>query len=214
MSNIRVLVTDRQELMREGIACRLRGEPGIEVVGVTGDGRESVRLVDRMRPTVLILDMLMPGLNGIDAAIQVARSSPETGVLCLSTSAASPALIRSALEAGVRGLIDKDSSFDELLIAIRALSDRRSYLSPALAGEALAASGIAGEVNAFALLTAKEREVVQLLSEGLSTKQVAARLGVSFKTVATHREHAMAKLGLKSVAELTRYAIRAGLTML
>jgi two-component system secretion response regulator SsrB len=208
----RVMVMERQQLVREGLAAMLARGPDLELIGLTGDGGEGVRLASRLRPDVVVMDLQIPGLNAPDAIRRIVATSPPTHVLCLAAGS-SPQLMKAALDGGARGIIAMDASAEELLRAVLSLTQRQLYLSPSVAEQAMAACSLSPQQNdAFRRLTPKEREVVQLLAEGHSTKQVASRLSVSFKTVATHREHAMSKLGLRGVADLTRYAIREGLT--
>lgn len=212
----RLMVMARHQLLREGLVSLLESRPDTELVAQAGDGQEGVRLASRLAPEVVVMDMQLPGLNSVDATQRILDATPGCRVLCLVADEP-PQMMRAVLEAGARGIVAKDCSTDELLAAIGAVIRRQLYISPSLADAAVmacyeAASQAGGGV--FSRLTPKEREVVQLLAEGLSTKQAAAQLGLSYKTVASHREHAVAKLGVRGVADLTRYAIREGLVQL
>ncbi len=210
----RVLLAERQQLMREGLASLLGRDPGLEVVAQTGDGTGAVQAARQLRPDVAVIDLQVPGMNGVDATRRIRADRPEIKVLCLVEQEL-PWMMKAALDAGAFGLLLKDSSFEELARAIHTVMQHKLYLSPALAAAAVDSCRSAPQSDgAFSLLTPKEREVVQLLAEGNSTKQAAARLDISFKTVATHRERVMAKLRIRSIADLTRYAIREGLARL
>lgn len=206
------MVIARHQLLREGLVSLLSGRPDQEMVAQAGDGQDAVRLASDLRPEVVLIDMELSGLNCVDATQRILYASPSSRVLCLAAEEP-PHRMRAALDAGARGILAKDSSAEELMRAIGALSRRQYYFSPSLTEAAMLAcrEPEALQVSAFVRLTPKEREIVQLLAEGLTTKQIAAQLDVSHKTVASHREHAVAKLGLRGVADLTRYAIREGL---
>ena len=212
----RVVLADDHRLFRDGLRPLLAGHPDIEVVGETEDGLEALALCRDLQPEVAVLDIAMNGLNGIEVTRRLAREVPDVRVIILSMHGDRRFVLES-LRAGARGYVLKDASFDELLAAVTAVVAGRLHLSAAVGDEVLqdyvnrmtAESG-----TAFAVLSAREREVLQLLAEGLATKQVAARLCLSAKTVESHRRSLMAKLDLHSVAELTKYAIRQGLTTL
>lgn len=210
----RLMVMARHQLLRAGLMSLLQPRPDLELVAQAGDGQEGVRLASRLQPEVALMDMQLPGLNSVDATQRILNANPACRVICLAAEEP-PQMLRAALQAGARGMLSKDCSTEELLRAIEAVLQRQLYISPSLADAAVIAcfeaASAQGGRSAFARLTPKEREVVQLLAEGLATKEVAGRLGLSYKTVATHREHAVAKLGLRGVADITRYAIREGL---
>ena len=210
---VRVLVVDDQPILRQGLMALLCREQGMQVVGEAADGAEAVRLARELRPNVVVMDIAMPGLNGIEATRQVVAEASAVKVLCLSVHD-ERAMVASVIDAGASGYLLKDCVYEELVRAVQALARNEAYLSPRIAGMLLderRARGAAVPAGALAALTAREREIVRLLAEGYTTKQIAARLCISLKTVATHREHAMAKLDIHSVAGLTRYAIREGL---
>ncbi len=210
----RILLVESRRLVREGLASLLEREDDLRVVGQTGDGAEGVRLAVEHRPTVAVIDLNPDGMNGVDFTQALRNRVPEASVLCLSDSEGA-GMVRAALDAGARGFMLNDCSAEELAFAIRAVVAHRLYLSPTVAAHAVDSyREPAAATGAFRQLTPMERRVVQLLAEGHSTKQAAGLLCVSFKTVSTHRQHAMFKLGLQSVAHLTRYALREGLTRL
>lgn len=210
----RVILADDHQLMRAGLRSLLAKERDLEVVAEASDGRQAVELVTRHSPDLAILDIGMPGLNGIDAARQIRANSPRTKVLALSMHA-SAQFVGRMLEAGASGYLLKDSAYEELLEAIKTIFAGRVYLSRGITGvvvdDYVRHLTVAPQVEA-ARLTAREREVAQMIAEGRSTKEIAAQLHVSVKTVETHRQHIMEKLNIGSVAELTKYAIREGLT--
>jgi DNA-binding NarL/FixJ family response regulator len=215
MTTIRVLLADDHRIVREGLGALLRQEADFDLVGQAEDGLSAVRMVRTLQPDVVVTDLSMPGLNGVEAIRRIHKDEPAVKVLCLSVHDES-ALVLSVIDAGAAGYVLKDASFDELVCAIRQVMTDRIYLSPALVG-IFVQQYRTRETQppvAESPLTAREREVVQLLSEGYSSNEIAERLHVSAKTVATHREHVLAKLNIRSIAELTRYAIREGLTSL
>lgn len=213
--SIRLLIADDHKLMREGLRALLSGESDIEVIGEASNGREIVKMVEDSSPDIVLMDISMPQLNGIDATRQIEDLSGDTRVIALSMHA-DRLFVQGVLKAGAAGYILKDSAFEELAQAVRAVSNGQMYLSPGIAGVVvegfLKTNGppVADEVS----LTAREREVLQLITEGISTRDIATQLHISVKTVETHRRQLMKKLDLFTVAELTKYAIRNGLTRL
>lgn len=213
---IRLLLADDHRIVREGIAALLAREPDIELVGQANDGVEVLNLARELRPDLVIIDISMPGLNGMEAMRRIFTEAPNVRVLCLSVHDEKQ-LVAAVIDAGASGYLLKDCAFEELVRAVRAVMAGQVYLSPAIASivvEGYRAKRADTGASAFSQLTPKEREIVQLLAEGHSTKEIAMRLSVSAKTVGTHREHIMDKLQLHSIAQLTRYAIREGLTSL
>jgi DNA-binding NarL/FixJ family response regulator len=213
MQPIRVLLADDHGLFRQGLAALLHNEADIEVVGEAADGIEAVRMAHCLRPDVLSVDIGMPALNGLDVIRRVARELPSTRILCVSAHE-EHRLIASALDAGAAGFVPKLSAFDEFARAVRSLACHQPWVGSTAAAalfKTLRARANDVPIASSPALTPRERLVLQLLAEGHSTREVAARLHVSPKTVGTHREHIMAKLGVSGIAQLTRYAIREGI---
>ncbi len=213
---IRIVLADDHRIVREGLCALLAREPDIELVGQAEDGLAAVRLARDLQPDVVVTDVSMPGLNGVEAIRRIRTDTPAVRVLCLSVHAESR-MVLAVLDAGASGYVLKDDSYDDLALAIRKTMSDQVHLSADLVGVVVTAVRTRGQPQPPAgasALTAREREMVQLLSEGLSTQQIADRLHVSIKTVATHREHVMHKLEITSLAELTRYALHEGLSSL
>ena len=213
---IRIVLADDHRIMRDCLGALLRKEPGFELVGEAHDGQGAIQLACQLLPDVLVTDLAMPGMNGLEAIRRVRAEAPSVQVLCLSVHD-EDRMVLAGIDAGAAGYVLKDSSFEELALAIRKVMARQTYLSPSLVGvfvEGYRTRGTAMAGNAFSQLTAREREIVQLFSEGHSTSQIAEQLHLSAKTVATHRENVLHKLHIDSIAELTRYAIREGLSSL
>lgn len=214
--SIRVLLADDRQMTREGLRALLEKRPGVEVVGEASDGREAVALVAQLRPDVVIMDITMPGLNGIEATKQILRDRPQTKVLALSVHADRRYAL-TMLEAGAMGYLLKNAASDELYQALDTVSKGQTYLSPPVAQtlvESYRQRQFVSSKAAVNLLTPREREVLQLLAEGKTSKEIAAALHLSVATVETHRRQITNKVGLHSIAELTKYAIREGLTSL
>ncbi|MFA6957717.1 MAG: response regulator transcription factor [Thermoanaerobaculia bacterium] len=213
---IRVLVADDHRLFRDGVRTLLEREADLEVVGVAADGQSVLTQVDTCRPNVVLMDVSMPGLNGLETTRRLRADHPDIAVLMLSMHA-DHRFVVEALRAGALGYVPKDCEISELRAAIRTVNGRQLYLSPSLAGRVvrdyLALMGDRPD-SAFSVLSAREREVLQMLAEGRTAKDIAGTLGVSIKTVESHRKNIMDKLDIHSVAELTKYAIREGLTHL
>ncbi len=207
----RVLLADDHEIFVEGLASLLTSEPHIEVVGTVTDANQAVREVREQQPDVVIMDLSMPDMSGIEATQLISTERPTVKVLCLSMHADRGYVI-GALDAGASGYVLKDSAKKELLDAIRAVVAGQVYLSPAVAGMVVDAAKSSTATPALDLLTERERQITALLAKGRSTKEIADLLHLSVKTVGTHRSHIMAKLDIHSIAELTKFAIREGLT--
>jgi DNA-binding NarL/FixJ family response regulator len=211
---IRVLLVDDHQIVREGLRCLIEKQSDMEVVGETGDGRSAVELVDSLLPHVVVMDVSMPGLNGIDATCQITRKHPEVKVIGLSIHS-SRHFISEMLKAGASGYLLKSCAFDEMTHAIQEVTRDHIYLSPRLADTIVDdyVKRLAVDVApSCSRLSNREREVLQLISEGKSTKEIASCLHISVKTIATHREHIMDKVNVNNVVELTKYAVREGLT--
>ncbi len=212
----RILLADDHKIVRDGLRSLLAAEKDMEVIGEAENGRRAVELVEKLRPGVVVMDVAMADLNGIEATRQIADAVPGIKIIALSMHS-DRRFVQGMLAAGASGYLLKDAAFEELANAIRAAERGEVYISPAVAGvvvDGFIHSGPARDSSPFELLTPREREVLQLLAEGQSTKQTASKLGVSVKTIETHRSRMMNKLGMRSVAELTKYAIREGLTSL
>src|SRR5271163_2741469 len=212
MKTLRILIADDHDLMRRGIKGMLQSHAGWEICGEAHTGREAVSKAEELKPDIVILDISMPDLNGVDAAKRIRKSSPDTEVLILSVHY-SDQLIRDILEAGVRGYIVKSDSDRDLIIAVETLANHKPFFTPR-ATEVMLTNFNEGKTRAEPpetmrdRLTSREREIVQLLAEGKSSKEVASSLNISVKTAETHRANIMRKLQLHTVSELVRYAVR------
>ncbi len=210
--SLRLLLADDHPIFREGVRSLLISQPEVEVVAEVEDGAGAVEAVRAQQPDVVLLDVSMPGMNGLDATLRITTEAPSAKVLCLSMHS-DRRFVDAALRSGARGYLLKDCALDELVSAIHAVVAGQIYVSPRLADVVLAGYRAKdGARSAINLLTPREREVLQLLAEGYSARQISERLHVSVKTVGTHREHLMQKLGTNSLAGLTKFAIREGLT--
>jgi len=210
-----ILIADDHRLLREGLRALLERD-GFRVVAEADNGRSAVRLAKQLQPDIVITDIAMPDLNGIEATRQVRAEAPRSKVLALSMHTES-GFVLGILEAGASGYLLKDAAFEELSIAIKAVLKGQIYLSPAITGVVVGQSlGRLGSKarSQRAKLSKREQEVLQLIAEGKSTKEIAATLCVSVKTVETHRKQIMDNLDIHSVAGLTKYAVREGLTSL
>ncbi len=216
-AKIRVLIADDHTIVREGIRRILSETPGIEVAGEATDGREAVDHAADLKPDVVVLDLSMPGLHGLEALRQITRRLPKTRVLVLSMHK-NDAYVLKALQAGASGYILKDCAAEDIASAIRAVHAGEYFLSPSISRvvieEFLRSSRPAVGQTPYENLTEREREVFQLLAEGLRNHEIAKRLHVSVKTVETHRAHILQKLGLGNIAELVKYAIEIGIVNL
>lgn len=214
--SIKVILADDHKIMRDGLRSLLEKEPDIEVVAEAENGRTAVQQVQELSPDIVIMDVSMQDLNGIEATRQIIAKYPDVKVLALSMHS-DKTYVAGILSAGASGYILKDSAFDELAEAIRVVISGQFYLSSRVASivtKDYVHHLSATDSSVRSTLTAREREVLQLLAEGKSTKQMAVQLHVSVKTIETHRQKIMAKLDVYSLAELTKYAIREGLTTL
>ncbi len=213
MLSIRVLLADDHKLMRSGLRLLVEQQPEFRVVGEAGDGRQAVALAVELKPDVAVLDIGMPELNGIEAARQITEQLPETAVVMLSMHSDESYVLR-ALKAGARGYLLKDSAEADLVQAIVAVREGKSFFSPAvsqvLLEDYLRKLRKTGAEDSYELLSPREREILQLVAEGKSSKDVANLLNLSVYTVETHRANLMKKLNLKSMPELILYAVRKG----
>jgi DNA-binding NarL/FixJ family response regulator len=211
---IRILIADDHGIVRTGLKLLLDRIPGMEVAGEAADGREAVRLAAELRPDIVIMDIAMPLLNGLQAAAQVIHENPRTGVIFLSMHTDESYIVK-ALDAGARGYLLKDNADEDMERAIRAVAAGKPFFSPAIA-EAMLEDDVRlmrkrGVQDSYDLLTEREREILQLLGEGKSNKEAAAVLNLSPYTVETHRTNLMQKLGLHNTAEIVLYAVRKGI---
>ncbi len=213
--NIRLILADDHAMMREGLKSLIGNEDGMEVVGEADNGMQTISLAAKTGPHVVVMDVAMPDLNGIEATRKIVAANPHTKVVALSGHA-NKEFVREMLTAGASAYVLKNRAYEELVRAIREVIKGKKYLSPDIArgvvDDYIELSSSVSENPAFIILTDREREVLQQLAEGKTTKEMAGELSVSVKTVETHRRNIMEKLDLHSVAELTKYAIREGVT--
>ncbi len=213
--SIKVLLADDHQLFRQGLRSLLEKEADVEVVGESADGRSAVEQAGELEPDMVIMDVSMPDLNGMEATRQIVRRLPRTKVIALSMHS-DRRFVEGMLTAGAHGYLLKDCANEEFVRAIRTVAEGRTYLSPSVAGEVVqrAYGSMAGKEVGVEVLTAREREVLQLVAEGLTTKDIGGRLHISSKTVETHRQRIMNKLMVHNIADLTKLAVREGLTSL
>ena len=213
MKNLRILLADDHTVVRKGLRLLLESNDGMVVVADAADGREAVALAERHSPDVVVMDVAMPGLNGIEAARQITSKLPGTAVVFLSMHS-DESYVLKALKAGARGYLLKDSAEYDLINAVKAVSEGKAFFSPAISkmlmDDYMRQMRERAVEDSFDLLTTREREVLQLLAEGKNNKEVASILGLSLYTVETHRSNIFQKLNLHSGAELILYAIRKG----
>lgn len=208
-----IVLADDHAVVRAGLKALLMGEPDFQVVGEAADGLEAVKLVERLQPSVLVVDVMMPGLNGIEVTRQVRQRVPRTRVVVLSMHAHEPYVLE-ALRHGAGGYVLKDASGDQLVQAVKEVAEGRHYLSPPLTERAIAAyleKAQPAALDAYELLTTREREVLQLAAEGATNAEIAQRLSLSPRTVEMHRGNFMRKLDLETQTDLVRFAIRRGI---
>ena len=215
MKSIRILLADDHTLVRAGIRSLVQALPGIQVVAEAGDGREALSLIETHQPDVALLDIAMPGLNGLEVAAQVADNFPYVRVMILSMHATEEYVLR-ALRAGAAGYLLKDADTAELELAVKAVTRGETYLSPAVSKHVTEYVRRVGEEAHSTLerLTPRQREVLQLVAEGHTTQDIAHMMNLSVKTVETHRTQLMERLDIHDIAGLVRYAVREGLVIL
>jgi two-component system response regulator NreC len=211
VSRIRVLLADDHGVLRKGVRFLLEQDPAIEIAGEAVDGHQAVRMAGELHPDVVIMDIAMPGLNGIEATAQIAKNNPHTGVIILSMYSDEEYLLR-ALSVGAKGYLLKDSAEADLLRAVKSVAARRPFFSPAVV-EVLLDDYVQrlqreGVTDSYDLLTEREKEVLQLLAEGKTNKEAASILGVGVSTIESHRTNLMQKLGLHNIAEIVLYAVK------
>lgn len=213
---IRILLADDHEVFREGLRSMIEKHGDLEVVGDAETGRVAVRMATQLKPDIIIMDIAMPDLNGIEATSQIRATIPETRVIALSMHS-DKRFVTGMLRAGAVGYLLKASAFDEVIQAIRTVMNNKHYVSGDIADTVVSdyvrqLTESAPEKQAS--LSPREREVLQLLAEGHSTKKIAETLHISANTIETHRAHIMAKLGIRTIADLVKFAIREGITSL
>jgi DNA-binding NarL/FixJ family response regulator len=215
VARVRVLLADDHKLFRAGIRALLQTLPDVEIVGEAADGREALRLITTHNPDVVLMDIMMPDLNGLDAAARIARASPRSHVVMLSMNADEDSVLQ-ALRAGADGYLVKTADPAELELAIRAVSRGDKFLSSAVSQVVVTAclTRIDQEETSLERLPPRQREVLQLIAEGHTTKEIASKLDISIKTAEAYRGELMKTLDIHDIASLTRYAIRTGLISL
>ena len=209
--SIKILLADDHEIILDGLCSLIEKEPDMEVVGQARDGHMAVRLARELSPEIVIMDINMPNLNGVEAASQIIANVPGAKIIALSVHS-DKRFVARMLKAGAKGYLMKNSAFKELVLAIRAVSKNEMYLSPNIAGNVV--KDYINQLPTDSVLTPREREVLQLVAEGKTTKQIAQLLFISIKTVERHRSQIMDKLNIHSLADLIKYAVREGFTTL
>ena len=208
-----ILLVDDHRVVREGLRVLLGAEPDFSVVGDAGDGLAAIRLVESLKPDVLLLDLMMPGLNGQEVARRVRKLAPKTRIVVLSMHLSEP-YVMEALRNGAAGYVLKDASAADLIHAVREVMAGRRYLSPPLSERAIDAyqeKAKSAALESYDMLTTRERETLQLVAEGRTNNEIAGRLGISPRTAETHRTHLMRKLQLRTHTDLIKYAIERGI---
>ncbi len=212
--SIRIVLADDHAILRDGLSQAFQQEEGMEVVGQASDGHSAVERAKELKPDIVVMDINMPNLNGIEATREIQREAPGVKVIALSVHSAKPC-VKEIYRAGASAYLVKNCGFDELARAVRTVAAGKTYVSPSISDVVVGDFMRADEkttATAFSLLTAREREIVQLLAEGRTIKRIALQLHISPKTVEAHRLRIMNKLRIETVAQLTKYAIQEGLT--
>ena len=218
MIKIKVVIAEDHTIVRKGLCALLQGETDIEVVGEAENGREAIKIVEKLLPDVVVMDIAMPGLNGLDTTRQLKKRFPKLKILIL-TMHDNEEYIFETLRAGASGYLIKRSAPTDLIAAIQSVYRNESFLSPAISKKVIegfvqsGANALKEEAD-YTQLTTREREVLQLIAEGNANREIARLLHISIKTVESHKAHIMEKLNLRNIAELTQYAIRKGLIQL
>ena len=211
--SVKILIADDHKIMRDGLRTLLEKEKGLDVIAEAQNGRETIRLAEQLKPDIIIMDISMDDLNGIDATRSILARKPAPRIIALSMHN-DKRFVAGMFEAGALGYLLKDCAYDELLQAIRQVMSGRTYLCSMISGVVVRDYIQRMRKNEPSLLSQREKEILQLLAEGSTTKRIADQLQVSVKTVETHRQHIMEKLNIFSIAELTKYAIKEGITSL
>lgn len=210
---IKILLADDHKMIRDGLCALIENEKDMEVVASAHNGRDAASLVKLYQPDIVVMDINMPDLNGIDATRMILEENSDVKVIALSIHSTT-VYVKEMLKAGASGYLVKHCAFEELANAVRLVMEGKKYLSPEITGVILNdyTSGISNDhETVFSSLSLREREILQLVAEGMKSEQIAKRLCISVKTVSTHRRNIMDKLNINSVAELTRYAINEGI---
>jgi DNA-binding NarL/FixJ family response regulator len=210
---MKILLVDDHAIMRDGLRAVLERESDMQLAGEASNGRDAVELALRLRPCVIVMDIGMPGLNGIDATREILSEHRAAKVIALSMNS-DRRYVLAMFAVGAVGYLVKDAAASELILAIRTVVQNRAYVSPAVAEDVIASVREAYAEHPTKELSGREREVLQLIAEGKTSKDIAAALHLAVPTVETHRRQLMGKLGIRSIAELTKYAVREGLTLL
>jgi DNA-binding NarL/FixJ family response regulator len=212
--NIKIILADDHAILRDGLRAILQGEADLKVIGEAANGRQAIKVAQKLCPDIVVMDVGMPDLNGVEATRQILAADPKVKVIALSAYSEKQ-FVLAMLEAGAVGYLIKAAASEELVRAIRTVWAGQAYLSPAIAGilvNSYTQRIFPADSSAFAVLSIREREVLQLLAEGKTSKQIGGQLNIAENTVEAHRRNIMQKLSLHSVAELTKYAVREGLT--
>jgi two-component system response regulator NreC len=214
--SIKIMIVDEHKILREGLSTLIAKQPDMEIVGEATDGREALDLADKLSPDLILMDVTMPNLNGIEATRKIKSKNSDIEIIALSLHS-DRRYVLGMIDAGASGYLLKECAFEELVRAINTVMDKKKYLSPEISDiliEEYVKKNVQGKPTIYVKLTPREREILQLISEGKNTKEIARHLSISIKTVETHRRHIKKKLKVESVAELTKIAIKEGLTSL
>lgn len=212
----RIVIVDDHQIFRQGLKVLFEQEPDMEVVGEAEDGRRAMTMIGELVPDIVVMDVKMPDLDGIEASRQILSELPDVKIIALSIYS-DRRFVTDMLKSGAHGYLLKDSAFEELIQAIRLVISNKTYLSPRLAENVVKVNTtihLSPGSSVYSLLTSRECDILELIAKGKRTSQIAKILNISVKTVETHRQHIMLKLGTRSVAKLTKYAIREGLISL
>ena len=213
-AKVRIVLAEDHTILREGLRALLTADPNFEIIGEAADGREAVRLVEKQIPDLILMDLSMPRMTGMDAIREIKKRYPQTKIIALTVHKTEEYL-RTTLQAGADGYVLKDATHEELMMAIKSVLKGKTYLSPGVSGKVIEGylEGIESQVplSTLGLLSQREREVLKLIAEGYKNKEIAADLCISLKTVEKHRAKLMKKLDLHNAAALTAYAIEQGL---
>jgi two-component system response regulator NreC len=213
---IKIMIVDEHKILREGLATLIEKEPNMEIIGEATDGREALDLVDKLSPDLILMDVTMPNLNGIEATRKIKSKKPDIEIIALSLHS-DRRYVLGMIDAGASGYLLKECAFEELVRAINTVMANKKYLSPEISDiliDEYSKKSTKDRPAIYSKLTPREREILQLIAEGNNTKEIARQLYLSIKTVETHRRHIKRKLKVESVADLTKIAIKEGLTSL